>query len=359
MRPNLQLSSCMLPLLLLLLLLAPVIVSKPLFFSTWSYDTGLPVNAETMWKADDWLKTDESGHPVPWMNLIMSNPVDWRNQTTYAALSHEIWLKTGVNVPVLWFWDPWTHAKSATNLTQLTESWSVFQTYYQELRRTYPHLPATPYGFCLGDEPSAAAGAINLLPFATSMIKETYPSAVTYLNFIFTDLMNTSVAKLVGESQLDWISSDEYYDVDVEDYMHNYTVTLYPHLRDDQKIIVLPFSAWCEVPCHPKGPHCALDCQPGVPLNLTKADEFTLSKAINHTFWYENDERVVGLFVYRFKNIWWPNESYNGADPCNDPIAPLGNSNGLGLVDRCGVNATGDYATPKTLRFYQELLDWL
>ena len=64
------------------------------------------------------------------------------------------------------------------------------------------------------------------------------------------------------------------------------------------------------------------------------------------------------MLVYRLKNIW-QRGGWHGADPCNNPGPPLipgGHSNGLGLVERCGVNGSGAYATPKTLAFYHALL---
>lgn len=60
------------------------------------------------------------------------------------------------------------------------------------------------------------------------------------------------------------------------------------------------------------------------------------------------DARVVGLFVYRLKNIWQTTDM-SQLDACQNPWGT-----GLGLVDRCGVGGSGGYATPKTLALYRQ-----
>ena len=62
--------------------------------------------------------------------------------------------------------------------------------------------------------------------------------------------------------------------------------------------------------------------------------------------------RVVGMLVYRLKNIW-QHGGWRGHDPCNNPSP---HPNGLGLVERCGVNGTGALATPQSVAFYHKLL---
>ena len=60
------------------------------------------------------------------------------------------------------------------------------------------------------------------------------------------------------------------------------------------------------------------------------------------------DARVIGLFVYRLKNIWQTTDM-SQLDACQNPWGT-----GLGLVDRCGVGGVGGYATPKTLTLYRQ-----
>ena len=60
------------------------------------------------------------------------------------------------------------------------------------------------------------------------------------------------------------------------------------------------------------------------------------------------DARVVGLFVYRLKNLWQTTDM-SQLDVCQNPWGT-----GLGLVDRCGVGGSGGYATPKTLALYRQ-----
>ena len=116
--------------------------------------------------------------------------------------------------------------------------------------------------------------------------------------------------------------------------MHRYATRLYPYLRPEQRIVLLPFAAYCEI-----------GCTPNATLNLAAADEHTLQKATDHYTWAANDSRVVGLFLYRLKNLW-QGSTLKGLDVCNNPWGT-----GLGLVDTC---ASGAYATPKTLAYYHQ-----
>ena len=116
--------------------------------------------------------------------------------------------------------------------------------------------------------------------------------------------------------------------------MHRYAARLYPYLRPEQRIVLLPFAAYCEI-----------GCTPNATLNLAAADEHTLQKATDHYTWAANDSRVVGLFLYRLKNLW-QGSTLKGLDVCNNPWGT-----GLGLVDTC---ASGAYATPKTLAYYHQ-----
>lgn len=78
------------------------------------------------------------------------------------------------------------------------------------------------------------------------------------------------------------------------------------------------------------------------------ADARGLSSATAHLDWAQRDPRVIGLFVYRLKNLW-QKTSMAELDACQNPWGT-----GLGLVDRCGLGGTGDYAMPETLEFYQQ-----
>jgi hypothetical protein len=45
------------------------------------------------------------------------------------------------------------------------------------------------------------------------------------------------------------MSTDEYYDVSPAHYQMVYRERLYPHLRPEQRIVLLPFAAYCEIGC--------------------------------------------------------------------------------------------------------------
>jgi hypothetical protein len=79
-----------------------------------------------------------------------------------------------------------------------------------------------------------------------------------------------------------------------------------------------------------------------------QADSRCLASAEAHLKWAEDDSKVVGLFIYRLKDLW---QAHGMAqlDACQNPFGT-----GLGLVDRCGVGGSGDYATPQTLEFYRK-----
>lgn len=113
-----------------------------------------------------------------------------------------------------------------------------------------------------------------------------------------------------------------------------YRERLYPHLRPEQRVVLLPFAAYCEI-----------GCNPNTTIDLSAADQHTLAKAQNHYAWAKNDSRVVGLFIYRLKNLW-QGTTMKGLDTCHNPWGT-----GLGLVDTC---ASGSYATPKTVAFYHQ-----
>jgi len=196
---------------------------------------------------------------------------------------------------------------------------------------------------------------------------------------------------------LDWMSTDEYYDVSIQHYQDIYRERLYPYLRPEQRVVLLPFAAYCEIGCEPNttiaGPHssnCSQtpwgECWTGCPVQGAakrgppwtcaggeipppsahdscnacvcneqntsctdnQADSRCLASAEAHLKWAEDDSKVVGLFIYRLKDLW---QAHGMAqlDACQNPFGT-----GLGLVDRCGVGGSGDYATPQTLEFYRK-----
>ncbi len=150
--------------------------------------------------------------------------------------------------------------------------------------------------------------------------------------------------------QLDWMSTDEYYDVAMTHYQTVYRERLYPHLRPEQRIILLPFAAYCEIGCEhnttiagPRPPQQRQNCSetpwgecwtgcpeqkgppwpcaggvgpqpPGGSCNACvcnehntscsgqgrqpyNADPRCLGSAKAHLAWAESDPRVIGLCV--------------------------------------------------------------
>jgi hypothetical protein len=343
------------------------------FLSAWSYSPepgwgAEGIGTQPMWSVDDWLRLDErTGTMRPYMNFIFASPAPGATQLVWAELSKQILARTGVNLPIMWMWDAWS--SPLVNTTGTAASWAQFQLDYAAMRDRYPHLPAMPWGVTLGDEPPPSMA--KRLPAATTMIRKTYRASILHLNWKWGDLtaqknypgaVNASVAKWCGLSELDWISSGEYYDVSIGAFQRSYQELVYPHLKATQRIVLLPFAAFCEIMAPvrlcPPNPAVSGACCPNMPINLTTADTHCLAKGENHLKWAQSDKKVVGMLVYRLKNIW-QRGGWHGADPCTNPGPPMvpgGHSNGLGLVDRCGVNGSGSYATPKTVDFYHTVL---
>lgn len=132
--------------------------------------------------------------------------------------------------------------------------------------------------------------------------------------------------------KLDWLSTDEYYDVSIGSYQSLYHNFLYPALRPDQRIILVPFAAYCE-----------LNCPVGQNLSAA-ADSVCGGKANDHIAWWQADEKVIGFSIYRMKVMWG---SISGKDVCMNPAGT-----GLGLVDKC---ANGQLAMPHTFGRYSNL----
>ena len=302
-----------------------------------------------MWTADDWIAKDPiSGDEYPWQSIIMVTG----NDTAFAALHAEVLRRTGVALPVLWYWGGWR-----TDTSNPT-TWNAFAARYVALRDTYPQLPPTPWGVYMGDEPDLARHPERqaMLHAGLDTVKTALPNATTYLNMLYGSigcpgdnpggpfLCNSStwkgdpkkLALALGKMQLDWLSTDEYYDVSIEHYQKVYQQRLYPYLRPEQRIVLLPFAAYCEI-----------GCPPNRSIAPAPADARCLGSAAAHLRWAESDPRVVALFIYRLKNLW-QHSSMSQLDACENPW-----QTGLGLVDRCGTGGRGGYATPDTLKFYQ------
>ena len=147
---------------------------------------------------------------------------------------------------------------------------------------------------------------------------------------------STDLARALGKMELDWMSTDEYYDVSIEHYKAVYQSRLYPHLSPRQKVLLVPFAAYCEI-------GCAINSTIGGP-GAPAADARVLSSAQAHYQWASEDKRVAGLIVYRLKNLW---QKSAGKDVCKNP-----SGTGLGLVDRCGQGGSGGYAMPRSVGFY-------
>lgn len=154
----------------------------------------------------------------------------------WAELSAAILSRTGVSVPVFWSWS-WENWDTAPAIA--AASFARFRDEYAALVAAFPHLPPAPYGVFLGDEPPVTA--VLRLQAATRMVKEAWPATITYLNWKWSDLTgcalahcgpqgcqivcdnathtgtvvggrqltSLSVASFVGNSSLDWVSSDE------------------------------------------------------------------------------------------------------------------------------------------------------
>ena len=207
--------------------------SKRLHLSSFAY-TKPEGGGATMWTVDDWIAGSGSvsapSTPLPWQSLILQTGDD----TVFANLSAAVLAKTSVNLPVLWYWGGWL--EYGGNETAVIASFRRFQARQKQLRQLYPHLPPSPFGVYMGDEPDLARKPERQMYLAAglALVKAAYPSAITYLNMLFASIgcpasapgaysglcktwpasaNHTALALHLGKIPLDWISSDEYYDV--------------------------------------------------------------------------------------------------------------------------------------------------
>ena len=349
-RPSHTPMRALLPSLLLLLSSTPSAAARPPpLITSFSYTVSPSgPDFDAMWSADDFCTTDGNASR-PWHSFLLATG----NDTQFAALSSQILARTSQNVPVMWTWDGWL--TTAGNATAMRTSWSAFAGRQRALRAAFPHLPSSPYGVFLGDEPGllVVPARQRWLRAGLALVKGAFPEARTYLNMLFASVACDSsyaykycccgtmdgaagLATALGTMQLDMISHDEYYDVSPTDFRTTYETHLYPSLRPDQSVMLVPFAAYCELKC------------PANTSLVPAAEERVLGVAKEHARWYAEDPRVAGMAIYRLKNIWRANA--RTTDVCENPTG-----NGLGLVDRCGVGGTGDYATPRALAFYQNL----
>ena len=324
------------------------------YLSSWAYTIPPAAPAyEQMWTADDWIATDPAtGKEYAWQNLIFVTG----NDTAFCELSSEVLRRTGTNLPMMFYFGGWRTGLSGA--PSVAASFKNFTRRYAELKAQYPHLPATPFGVFVGDEPDLARHPERQqqLHDGLALVKATFPDAITYLNMLYASigcpgpnpggpfLCNSStwsgdpeqLAKALGKMQLDWLSTDEYYDVSVAHYQEVYRSRLYPHLRPEQRIILLPFAAFCEI-----------GCQANHTMAPIPADQRCLGSAEAHLQWAQSDKRVIGMFVYRLKNLW-QRTSMEQLDACANPW-----QTGLGLMDRCGQGGRGTWAMPQTVEFYR------
>ena len=134
-----------------------------------------------MWTADDFITTDaDTGKERPWQNLILVTG----NDTVFAQLSADVLRRTGQNLPMLWGWGGWrTDVPGQPPAVSLNR----FGERYAELRAQFSHLPPTPWGVYMGDEPALATHPERqqMLANGLQLVKQAYPHATTYLNMLY------------------------------------------------------------------------------------------------------------------------------------------------------------------------------
>jgi hypothetical protein len=298
---------------------------------SWSYYNA---NFNDPWTVEDFFFIDTDGKSKLWQNFLLTD--GYPSWDFYGQVWNEIYRRTGIKLLV--FWKPTAGIINATNL-------ETFDQNYKQMVAKYPDLPAQPSGMLMYDEPGSALilgdnsnwGIVT----ASQMIKQKYPSILLYCNFTY-DAITTQNSQAMGQSELDYISSDQYYDIPVTTYINRYNTVLYPNIKTTQKILLLPFAAYYEI------------STPNTTIVPTTADNTCLNtiaaSAKNYKAWMDIDTRIVGMNIYRLKNLWWPNTT--GASILSNP-----NGTGLGLVDR--ITKGGDYIMPDTVAFYQNLgTDW-
>jgi hypothetical protein len=321
--------------------------STPALLSSWAYAGCGPFPTRRCpwgafdvtpaeWSVDDYLIRDRDGHERPWQTMIFEGG---GNMTKSAALHAAIHLRTGVSLPVMWEWNAWRSEQPVCWEASLRN----FSNLYRSLVRQYPRLPDGPFGIFLGDEPHFELVSTRLAD-AAAAVKRQFPHATTYVNLEWVTITNASVPPILGAATaLDWVGADLYYDdpdikvnASVPAMRAVYNEVVYPHLRPEQRIVLIPWAHYCAFYC------------PIGPLPLEQGDAFTLSVARAYRDWADTDKRVAAVLIYHLKMVWRPANT----DACENPpyIVGKGNlsrvpwnntsaGNGVGLVDRCAQDA--------------------
>lgn len=304
-------------------MLNPPVRSPRLFLGSFSYGydpavTTFGFDPALLWTADD-LIDPATGRP--WQNTLLTTGIE--NWEWYAAVYTEIYQKTGCKLFVFWTADPLDPPAMANA--------------YDRLLASYPDLPKQPSGIFLYDEPDPDK-VIPQIVTVTRELKQTFPETLLYANFLYgTISTRPDSVQLIGQSALDFVSSDEYYDVSIPQYQATYQNSLYPHLNPAQRVFILPFAAYDEI-TQPVNGVCP-------PVDPAAAEARELSSAQAHLGWLSSDGMVAGMMIYRLKNLWLPKGV--GKPVIDNPIC-----NGIGLIDRM---PDGSYITPGTVAFYKTL----
>jgi hypothetical protein len=227
--------------------------------------------------------------------------------------------ETGESLPVLWEWNAWRTLRSAEPAL-LDASLANFSRAYGVLAERFPQLPSAPFGVALGDEPPWELVRGRLAASAAA-VKRRYPRAVTHINLQFRTITNASVPPILGAATgLDWVGADLYYsdntvnppvNASVAAFRDIYTRAVYPHLRPEQKIVLVPFAHYCEF-------YCPIGALP-----LDHADAYTRGIAEQYTEWADHDDRIAALLIYTLKMVWVP----EGVDVCENPPYIIGSGN--------------------------------
>lgn len=182
-----------------------------------------------------------------WQTLIFTAG---SNLTQAAQVHANVHAETGESLPVLWEWNAWRTLPSAEPAL-LDASLANFSQLYDVLVERFPQLPSSPFGIALGDEPPWEL-VHGRLSASAAAVKRRYPHAITHINLQFRTITNASVPPILGAaSGLDWVGSDLYYsdntvqppvNASVAAFREIYSRAVYPHLRPDQKIVLVPFA---------------------------------------------------------------------------------------------------------------------
>lgn len=309
-------------------------VTLPTYLSgTWSYGGAGGANSN-MWSADDFIVKGEDGVERVWQNYMLvccKNGYDF-----YASQWTQVYNRTGYKLFVFWGYDTWNTLNDI----------QAFTAAYANLTQYYPALPPQPSGLFLYDEPSntqmdgapSVYGLVNL----TSVLKQTYPNALIYANFLWNTIGDTHYTALMGNSSLDYISSDQY-DTPWKTYKAQYVSTLYPYLKPTQKVLLVP-GAYYNPPS-------------GVAtINPVLADQNCLytkaSSVTNYYAWMVSDPQVYGLVTFYLKAVFTSNPANMTLLTSPNPTTSPPNVN---LVDRLDRTPGAPYAMPNTVRYYQQL----